>query len=39
VRAALESLGGETPLLLAPPLDGWIGVYPEGGMVIRLFEK
>jgi len=30
VRAALEGLGGETPLLLAPPLDGWIGVYPEG---------
>ena len=30
VRSALEGLAGDTPLLLAPALDGWVGVYPAG---------
>ena len=30
VRAALQGLAGDTPLLVAPALDGWVGVYPEG---------
>ena len=30
VRAVLEGLAERTPCLVAPVLDGWVGVYPEG---------